>query len=191
VPVARISANTRHGDDDDNDDNEEGGPPGDGTTRAATAAAAAAENVIRGGAGTCFRDDMVSSLPFVETHVSASERTRDLDMVLTDGERLVAFVRAVSQPSVFFFVLFFAQDSDTYVCWFALLQGQRPTFEVHVLEDYDEPSARAEVEVSRRSRSRSPRTPPHPYRPRLYRALPGPAADLAYVATQPRSQTGV
>jgi hypothetical protein len=98
---ARISAtNTRHGDGDD------GGPPGDGTTttRAATATAtataaavAAEENVIRGGAGTCFRDDVVSSLPFVETHVSASGRTRD--MVLTDGERLVAFVRTVSQPA--------------------------------------------------------------------------------------------
>jgi hypothetical protein len=95
---ARISANIRQGGDDDS-------PPGDGTTRAATAAAA--ESVIRGGAGTCFKDDVVSSLPFVETHVSASERTRDRDMVLTDGERLVAFVRAVSQPAICILFFFF------------------------------------------------------------------------------------
>jgi hypothetical protein len=63
-----------------------------------------AQTVIRGGSGTCFLDDVMSELPFVETHVDARERTRD--MVLTDGERLVAFVRAVSRrrsPFSFFF----------------------------------------------------------------------------------------
>ena len=53
-----------------------------------------AQTVIQGGSGTCFLNDVVSELPFVETHEDARERARD--MVLTDGERLVAFVRAVS-----------------------------------------------------------------------------------------------
>ena len=46
---------------------------------------------IRGGS-TCFAQDVASALPFVETRVDAPGRS----MVLTDGERLVAFVRAVS-----------------------------------------------------------------------------------------------
>jgi hypothetical protein len=88
VPIAHISANTHHGDNDDNNDNEESGHLGDGTTRATTAVVAVVENVIQGGAGTCFRDDMVSSLLFVKMHVSVSEHTCNHDMV-------------------FFFVLFF------------------------------------------------------------------------------------
>ena len=70
------------------------------------------QRVIQGGSGTCFLNDVVSELPFVETHVDARERARD--MVLTDGERLVAFVRAVSQPCrqnpPFFFETFFVEQ---------------------------------------------------------------------------------
>ncbi|KAI9507411.1 hypothetical protein F5148DRAFT_118062 [Russula earlei] len=61
-----------------------------------------AQTVISGGP-TCFREDVVSELPFLETRVDV--RVRPGDMVLTDGERLVAFVRA----------------------------SQRPTFDIHVL----------------------------------------------------------
>jgi len=59
------------------------------------------QSVVQGGSGACFQDDVVSSLPFLETCFDAHERARD--MVLTDGERVVAFVRGVSQASFFFF----------------------------------------------------------------------------------------
>ena len=49
--------------------------------------------IIRGGS-TCFAQDVASALPFVETRVTAPGR--EYSMVLTDGERLVIFVRAVS-----------------------------------------------------------------------------------------------
>jgi hypothetical protein len=56
-----------------------------------------AQTVISGGSA-CFAQDVASALPFVETRVDAPPR--DYSMVLTDGERLVAFVRAVSgRPS--------------------------------------------------------------------------------------------
>lgn len=61
------------------------------------------QSVVQGGSGTCFLDDVVSSLPFLETHVDAPERARD--MVLTDGERLVSFVRGVSYASFFSFLI--------------------------------------------------------------------------------------
>jgi len=50
----------------------------------------------------------VSELPFIETQVDA--RGRVGDMVLTDGERLISFVR----------------------------MGRPPTFEIYVLEDEEE-----------------------------------------------------
>jgi hypothetical protein len=59
------------------------------------------QSVVQGGAGACFQEDVVSSLPFLETRVDAHEHARD--MVLTDGERVVAFVRGVSQASSYFF----------------------------------------------------------------------------------------
>ena len=55
---------------------------------------------------TCFGEDVVSELPFIETRVDV--RGRAGDMVLTDGERLISFVRMVSlqlPPSLFFFLL--------------------------------------------------------------------------------------
>ena len=45
---------------------------------------------------TCFGEDVVSELPFIETRVGV--RGRDRDTVLTDGERLISFVRMVSPP---------------------------------------------------------------------------------------------
>jgi hypothetical protein len=49
---------------------------------------------------TCFGEDVVSELPFLETHVDVRGRGRVGDMVLTDGERLISFVRMpmVSNP---------------------------------------------------------------------------------------------
>lgn len=52
-----------------------------------------AQTVISGGSA-CFAHDVASALPFIETRVNAPGR--EYSMVLTDGERLVAFVRAVS-----------------------------------------------------------------------------------------------
>jgi hypothetical protein len=51
---------------------------------------------------------VVSELPFIETQVDA--RGRVGDMVLTDGERLISFVR----------------------------MGRPPTFEIYVLEDEEQ-----------------------------------------------------
>ena len=59
------------------------------------------QTIIRG-RSTCFAHDVTSALPFVETHVEAPGPGREYSMVLTDGERLVAFVRAVS--GLFFFL---------------------------------------------------------------------------------------
>ena len=50
---------------------------------------------------TCFAEDVVSELPFIETCVEV--RGRAEDMVLTDGERLISFVRMVSRPLFLFF----------------------------------------------------------------------------------------
>ncbi len=50
--------------------------------------------MIRAGL-SCFAHDVTSALPFVETCVDAPGK--EFSMVLTDGERLVAFVRSVSQ----------------------------------------------------------------------------------------------
>jgi len=66
-----------------------------------------------GSNATCFGEDVVSELPFIETRVDA--RGRAGDMVLTDGGRLISFVR-MGQPPTF----------------------QPPTFEIYVLEDDDE-----------------------------------------------------
>jgi hypothetical protein len=67
---------------------------------------------IQGGIGsatsaTCFGEDVVSELPFIETHVDA--RGRAGDMVLTDGERLISFVRmpVVSRSPSFLILPFF------------------------------------------------------------------------------------
>lgn len=46
---------------------------------------------------TCFGEDVVSELPFIETRVDVHGRAGD--MVLTDGERLISFVRMVSEPT--------------------------------------------------------------------------------------------
>ena len=97
------------------DDEEDGGDAGgrgggrdgrDGGAASAFASGDETQTVIRGGSGTCFLDDVVSELPFVETHVDARERTRD--MVLTDGERLVAFVRAVRAKAISLLFCFFS-----------------------------------------------------------------------------------
>lgn len=73
------------------------------------------QTVIRGGS-TCFAHDVTSALPFVEKYVNAPGG--EYSMVLTDGERLVAFVRTI-------------------------VQGQPPTFEIHVLEEHDASSSPA------------------------------------------------
>ena len=56
---------------------------------------------IQGGGSTatatCFGEDVVSELPFIETRVDVCGR--EGDMVLTDGERLISFVRMVSEPA--------------------------------------------------------------------------------------------
>ena len=107
-----------------------GGAAADGGGAASSASAFdGAQRVIRGGSGTCFLGDVVSELPFVETHVDARERARD--MVLTDGERLVAFVRAVSHDQTFFF-------QNGLLSNVGLVQGQPPSFDVHVLEDLED-----------------------------------------------------
>jgi len=62
------------------------------------------------GESACFERDVASALPFVETRVDAPGR--EYSMVLTDGERLVAFVRAI-------------------------VPGHPPTFDIHVLEERD------------------------------------------------------
>jgi hypothetical protein len=49
-----------------------------------------AERRTRSSNGTCFGEDVVLELPFIETR--AEVRGRAWDMVLTDGKRLVAFV---------------------------------------------------------------------------------------------------
>jgi hypothetical protein len=49
---------------------------------------------------TCFREDVVSKLPFIETRVDVHGQAGD--MVLTDGKRLISFVRMVSRPPPFF-----------------------------------------------------------------------------------------
>jgi hypothetical protein len=54
---------------------------------------APAQTHIPGGSA-CFREDVASELPFLETRVDS--RGRVGDMVLTDGERLISFVRVVS-----------------------------------------------------------------------------------------------
>lgn len=56
---------------------------------------------------TCFGEDVVSGLPFIETRVDV--RGRAADMVLTDGERLISFVRMVSFRSPLFFIPFSQQ----------------------------------------------------------------------------------
>ena len=43
--------------------------------------------------GTCFGEDAVTELPFIETRVQV--RGRAGDMVLTDGERLISFIEIV------------------------------------------------------------------------------------------------
>ena len=61
---------------------------------------------IQGGGSTaiatCFGEDVVSELPFIETRVDV--RGRAGDMVLTDGERLISFVRMVSELAPLFFL---------------------------------------------------------------------------------------
>ena len=49
-----------------------------------------ADRRTRSSNGTCFGEDVVLELPFIETR--AEVRGRAWDMVLTDGKRLVAFV---------------------------------------------------------------------------------------------------
>jgi hypothetical protein len=59
------------------------------------AEAAAAENVIQSGPESCFKDDVISSLPFLETNVDIVPA----DGLLTDGEGLIVFIRSVSRSS--------------------------------------------------------------------------------------------
>jgi hypothetical protein len=100
--------------DNDNDnnagENEDGGTEGE-NGKAATPVLVLApaqtrihghgrSQVESGGLGykaTCFGEDVVSELPFIETRVDV--RGRAGDMVLTDGERLISFVRMVSEPT--------------------------------------------------------------------------------------------
>lgn len=98
APTITTTTARREGEDED-----EEGLGGGAAAAAAAAASDETQSVIWGGSGTCFLDDVLSELPFVETHVDAHGRSRD--MVLTDGERLVAFVRAVS-CAIFFFKTF-------------------------------------------------------------------------------------
>jgi hypothetical protein len=119
----------------------------------------------------CFAKEVVSELPFLETRVDAPGRAGA--MVLTDGERLVAFVRAVSfttptptLPSEPFFCSFFFG----LVCFVG--QGQPPTFDIHVLDDSKErqfPSSAAGLRGSSR------------HQPRMYgdMAVPGSSYQLA------------
>jgi hypothetical protein len=63
-------------------------------------AAAVTEIVIQGGLESCFKDDVVSLLPFLETRVAV--RKGSYDDILTDGEGLVVIVHRVSRTSAFF-----------------------------------------------------------------------------------------
>lgn len=70
------------------------------------------ETVITGGSA-CFAHDVASALPFIETRVDAPPR--EYSMVLTDGERLVAFVRSVSGRNALLFFVFFQQKNSLTV----------------------------------------------------------------------------
>ena len=85
VRVRRARAQARGPADARNDDSDGGAAP--------------AQTFIQGGS-TCFKEDVMSELPFLETSVDA--RGRAGDMVLTDGERLLAFVGVVSSKLFFF-----------------------------------------------------------------------------------------
>ena len=150
---------------DEGDGEGDGGGDG-GAAVSAFASGDEAQTVVRGGSGTCFLDDVVSELPFVETHVDARERTRD--MVLTDGERLVAFVRAVSQKAISLW--------SRVLIIIAVWCGCRASLR------------RLTFTCSRtwRTRGHRPRAPPH-HPLRLDPALP--AADLARLAKRRRSPT--
>jgi hypothetical protein len=86
--------------------------------------------IIRGGPGTCFQDDVVSSLRFLETHVDVDARKHSRDMILTDGERLVTFVRGVSVvnihihisilPSIFLFFFFSKNRRISFLSFFCV-----------------------------------------------------------------------
>lgn len=54
-------------------------------------------------ATTCFGKDVVTELPFIETRVDVHGRAGD--MVLTDGERLISFVRMGQPPTFDIYVL--------------------------------------------------------------------------------------
>ncbi len=111
---------------------------------------------------TCFGEDVVSELPFLESRVDARGRGRVGDMVLTDGERLVSFVRMPMVSSLSFPPTHTPEEgwprkefrggidewkwkqsfSDSFVlsgfAFFFFWQGQPPIFEIYVLEDGDD-----------------------------------------------------
>ena len=93
-----------------------------------------AQTVVHGGS-SCFAHDVTSALPFVETRVEAP--AQEHSMVLTDGERLVAFVRVVSGRFVFVF------ERAVFRLTFQTSQGQPPTFDIHVLEERELSSSSA------------------------------------------------
>ena len=98
------------------------------------------QTVISGGSA-CFAHDVTSALPFIETRVNAPGR--EYSMVLTDGERLVAFVRAVSGRR---FCLFWKFSSRLTL---QVVQGQPPTFDIHVLESTSSAGSRSSRNQSR------------------------------------------
>jgi hypothetical protein len=130
-----------------NNDNEDGGTEGkNGTAASPVLVLAQAQTRIHGHGrsqvgleynATCFGEDVVSELPFIETRVDV--RGRVGDMVLTDGERLISFVRMVSEPTDPLF-LFSPRERSFDLLEFFFGQGQPPTlqpptFEIYVLED--------------------------------------------------------
>jgi hypothetical protein len=66
--------------------------------------AVAAGAVIQGGSGSCFKEDVVSLLPFLETRVDVPQfGSREFfdEKLLTDGERLIIFQPGVSRTYAF------------------------------------------------------------------------------------------
>ena len=189
---ARVSGNTCDDDGDDDDDDDDAAAANNNNNNNNNNNAAQTQtqtqSVVQGGSGSCFQDDVISSLPFLESCVDAHEHARD--MVLTDGERVVAFVRGVSRASLFLFFIFY--EFDARLTWMLVLcvhrtraSHRRSTFMCSTWS-----SRTTSHRIRRRRRCcRPPRAlPHHPYPLRTDRAHP--AARLARTATLQHSQTG-